>query len=230
MILVAANGKKRAGKGVMSSVLQKNFDFVEVNFADSLKHMCAKALQAPVSLWYDETSVLKNGQVVYLKDLPNEQIKVKNCIEPEFAQCLRKFAPALMGLESITDQTPLSARVTAQIRGTEFARTKNQNYWVDLLAQKLQEIEAQNPNARVFISDMRFPNEFDFVEKLGGLKVRVIRPELLNKDVHPSESALDDHQFDKEFINRTGFQEEYVANVAAFFETYLDTKAYLVNQ
>ena len=69
------------------------------------------------------------------------------------------------------------------------------------------------------ITDMRFPNEMEAVKERGGITIRVVRPKiesLVDKmrpysdlvhygipmpEEHPSETALDNHEFDYEIIN-----------------------------
>jgi hypothetical protein len=53
------------------------------------------------------------------------------------------------------------------------------------------------------ITDMRFPNEMQAVKANGGITIRVVRPsdKEIPLDLHPSETALDDAEFDYEIIN-----------------------------
>lgn len=53
------------------------------------------------------------------------------------------------------------------------------------------------------ITDMRFPNEMQAVKTNGGITIRVVRPndKDIPLDLHPSETALDDAEFDYEIIN-----------------------------
>lgn len=84
--------------------------------------------------------------------------------------------------------------------GTEVARKENPNVWVDAVAAR---IEKDQPEAAI-ITDVRFPNEAEFVAQNGGYLVQVIRikddgTQYLDpgRDPnHPSEIALDDYNFD----------------------------------
>jgi dephospho-CoA kinase len=53
------------------------------------------------------------------------------------------------------------------------------------------------------ITDMRFPNEMQAVKANGGITIRVVRPsdKEIPLDLHPSETALDDAEFDYEIVN-----------------------------
>jgi len=75
--------------------------------------------------------------------------------------------------------------------GTDFRRAKDPDYWVKRLRKTL---EAHNPELAL-ITDVRFPNETDFIHQLGGVVVKVTR--IGNPDVnvheHPSEAELDSY-------------------------------------
>ncbi len=66
------------------------------------------------------------------------------------------------------------------------------------------------------ITDMRFPNELEAVEKRNGITIRVERPTLnlnnINSFQHPSETALDNAKF-KHTINNDGSIEELIIKV-----------------
>ncbi len=80
-----------------------------------------------------------------------------------------------------------------QALGTEGGRAiLGENVWVDAAFRVVDEIPGP-----VVITDVRFPNEADAVERWPGsvtygLFVRVHRPGLPTDDLHPSETALDD--------------------------------------
>lgn len=61
-----------------------------------------------------------------------------------------------------------------QYIGTNWAREKDPNVWVRLLCEKLEKIPEEE---NVFVSDVRFPNEFSVLKQLGFKLV------LLNRDV-----------------------------------------------
>ena len=63
--------------------------------------------------------------------------------------------------------------------------------WVQHFLRKLVTLD---PNARIVISDLRYPNEIDMVQQLGGVICFVTRPELeasSAKDTHESESYFE---------------------------------------
>lgn len=73
------------------------------------------------------------------------------------------------------------------------------------------------------ITDTRFPNECEAIKKRGGILIRVSRPQFFRKQDlenpeyvakhnHPSETSLDDYQFDY-VINNDGSIEELIGKV-----------------
>lgn len=62
-------------------------------------------------------------------------------------------------------------------------------------------IPIEHPNW--IITDTRFPNEADAIKKAGGILIRVDRPGIAPVNDHPSETGLDNYQFD-EYITNDG--------------------------
>lgn len=73
--------------------------------------------------------------------------------------------------------------------GTDYRRAKDPLYWVKRLRQKLED---HAPDVAL-ITDVRFPNEADFIHSIGGVVVKVTKigaPDV-NVHEHPSEAELD---------------------------------------
>jgi hypothetical protein len=84
----------------------------------------------------------------------------------------------------------LTARDVMQIVGTEMFRTMYPDVWVHALVNKIKE-----DNTEVaLISDCRFPNEVEIVQKNRGYVIRLTRDHF-GAD-HPSEKALDKDIYD----------------------------------
>lgn len=89
-------------------------------------------------------------------------------------------------------------RRTYQRLGTEMGRlTFWEDFWVDLVRREIE----TNPDGRYVITDCRFPNEAAMVADLGGQVWRIERFGTGATNAHPSETALDDWDFDATFIN-----------------------------
>lgn len=101
-------------------------------------------------------------------------------------------------------------RGTLQRLGTEVGRNiLGGNIWVDATMNAL-DVERD-----YVITDCRFPNEAQAINRAGGLVVRVQRPGNGPANDHPSETALDDYQFDG-VINNDGTLEDLATRVEDF--------------
>ena len=76
-----------------------------------------------------------------------------------------------------------------------------ENVWVDLAMKGLQ------PEDKVVITDVRFPNEAQAIKDLNGEIWRIQRPGVLPVNNHPSETSMDDWKFDKVLINNAGLDQ-----------------------
>lgn len=84
-----------------------------------------------------------------------------------------------------------SIRELIQRTGTEAGRnTMWENVWVDATMRKVIGV------GNFAFSDPRFPNEADAIRKRGGIVIRINRPGVGPANNHPSETSLDDYQFD----------------------------------
>jgi hypothetical protein len=89
-----------------------------------------------------------------------------------------------------------------QVMGTEVGRKMlGEDVWVNALFNSLE------PTGNYVISDVRFPNEYEAIKEVGGFVVRVERPGTQPVNAHPSETALDDHEFDMLFSNDRGLDD-----------------------
>jgi hypothetical protein len=99
-----------------------------------------------------------------------------------------------------------------QTVGTEWARSKNSNVWIDLLIKKVNDVES---STNIYNSDVRFKNEFDALKKAGFILIKLKRKvvEIDNGSVgHISEVELDsipDSNWDYVIDNNDGIEELY---------------------
>lgn len=114
-----------------------------------------------------------------------------------------------IGEELLTDGIGLvfrkmTVREFLQKLGTDGIRDKvHKDAWVNGLFSDFTK------ESKWIITDMRFENEADRVRDLGGKTIRIIRPEQLHTTalLHPSETALDNFQFDYEIENSGTLQD-----------------------
>lgn len=105
----------------------------------------------------------------------------------------------------------MTVRDLLQKLGTECMRNcLHENVWVNALFADIKDED------KVIITDMRFPNEMEAVNKRNGITIRVVRPDLHSFNSmllsHASERALDNAKFDYEIIN-DGSLEDLVVKV-----------------
>lgn len=79
------------------------------------------------------------------------------------------------GKEKIDLRYGMSPRRILQYLGTDVFRQMYPNIWVDHLARKYRGMKERNPSARLVVSDVRFKNEKEAIEKEGGCVWKIVR-------------------------------------------------------
>jgi len=77
---------------------------------------------------------------------------------------------------------------------------------------KIKKILSENNDAYIVISDIRFPNEINYIKMMGGISIRVKNPRTYNtnnEDVHISEKLIDELDVDLEILNDKGINNLY---------------------
>jgi hypothetical protein len=180
MEIIGLSGYARAGKDEVAKTLAKSHGFSHIAFADKLR-AALLALNPIVSYvgWHDNA-----GHRI----LPTEDtyVTVENVInaygwdgyksseyEPEIRRLLQR----------------LGSVVGRQILGVNICVIAALTGWPD--------------DAKIAVSDVRFPNEAQRIKDMGGVIWRVNRPGVGPANSHPSETALDDWDFDWVYENRS---------------------------
>jgi hypothetical protein len=112
----------------------------------------------------------------------------------------------LMGYEE-TKRYP-EARRLLQVLGTEVVRDMlGDNAWVDALDKTI--FDDEKDEDRYVITDVRFPNEAEYVMRNKGILVKVVRPNYDNHvdQTHPSEAMVDTLPYDYLITNSTTISE-----------------------
>lgn len=168
--LIGVTGRKRSGKDTFAQRLVEAHGYTRVAFADILRQALA-ALDPLVRIEEDERGLFG--------------------FRPGDAHRHFRLSTLLETWDWETVKATREGRRLLQAFGTEAGRRiYGENVWVDLTAAKVDAIPGP-----VVITDVRFPNEADYIEESFGVLVRVERPGLeLSADLHPSETALDDRE------------------------------------
>lgn len=168
------SGYARSGKDAAADVLVKEAGYVRVAFADKLREM-VYALNPIVGGYFTDSDYGHNDrfQYVYLQDV----IKKHGW---------DGYKPTKYGPE---------IRRLLQRMGTEAGReTLWDSIWIDAALTGLPE------DAKVVVTDVRFPNEAEAIIERGGTLLRIERAGVgpataEDGTVHKSETSLDDWPF-----------------------------------
>jgi len=96
-------------------------------------------------------------------------------------------------------ESNMSGRHILQVMGTDIFRSIHGNVWVDACLKNVLEEGSE----LAIITDCRFPNEVEGIQKMGGRVIRFTRAPFDGQDEHSSETALDYYEgFDHIFDNR----------------------------
>ena len=131
------------------------------------------------------------------------------CQIVSFADCLKFWAQAYFGWNGVKNQ---DGRETLQRLGTDIARNKNPDVWVKIIHEFL--ITFEDIFDFIIVDDARFENEISyFKDSLEGvLTIRIERPNHISKLtmeqlLHPSETDLDDWEFDSVYYNSSDIED-----------------------
>lgn len=121
-----------------------------------------------------------------------------------------------------SDEHKEKFRTILQWWGTEFRRRMfRDDYWLVKLGETVDRYADQD--VVLVVTDIRFPNEFDYIKSRGGLMVRVERPGIARGDglneVHPSETALDEETRWDSVIENNGDLSQFESLVKIFAGT-----------
>jgi hypothetical protein len=145
-MIIGVNGKAGSGKDTFAGF--DTFDsFEKLAFAEVLKKACMILFGLTEEQVYD--SVLK------------EQIVLDDNGKPEW----------------YIDGVPASPRLILQWLGTDILRNHvTKDFFIKRMEQRIFKIKKQDASKHIIITDARFPNEAEFLKKLGGHVVKIIRP------------------------------------------------------
>lgn len=107
--------------------------------------------------------------------------------------------------DEVSERWGMTHRSMLQKVGTEFARnTITKEYWILYLMPEMEKLLAEGVDI-IFVTDVRFENEADWVTKLGGYMLKIIRPrafQLVGEEAeHESEQVLPERMIDGVLVN-----------------------------
>ena len=127
----------------------------------------------------------------------------------------------------------VSPREVLQFVGTELFRDQmsqlipnvGSDFWVWIVRKKILDILEKNPEAKFVISDVRFPNELEFIQNIGKeLKgvttIRVDRPTFNDSTIgiqHLSETQIENLKVEHVILNDSSIEHLYESLDSIFF-------------
>ena len=195
----ARSGKDTAVAEIIKQ-RSKVYDIRKYSFADALRQEVVQAMFSAggwPQLFGTWAFVQANGNFVEL---------------PEWVRQGYEEYPEVNGQYPFGKQ-----RAMLQWWGTEYRRSIDTDYWVKQLAKQ---IEKEKPQYAL-ITDMRFPNEMEYVRSSHGVTIKVDRPGL-PPATHASETALED-VLDWDYILYNGSTlEEFQDSAVFLFDAITD--------
>ena len=200
MNLIGISGKIGAGKDTVGIIIRQlgftnnGGTWENMKFAGKLKIIASLLTGIPIEKFEDQE--FKKTILGSEWGKPTKQNPL-NAIEP---------------FKDTTFVEMMSVRDLLQKLGTEAMRNGlHENVWVNALFADYTE------DKQWVITDVRFPNEFKAIKEKGGIVIRVNRPGHGNSmkelaEAHPSETALDGHDFDY-VIENDGNLEKLISKV-----------------
>lgn len=106
------------------------------------------------------------------------------------------FKKSFLSEEWNVNNKRITVRSFLQKLGTEAIRDNiHPEAWINALFNSIE------PEEKTIITDTRFTNELDAINKHGGITINVLRNTISSNDEHSSESALDNADFDYTILN-----------------------------
>lgn len=186
--VVGIGGRMRSGKQEIAKIFEK-YGYERIYFAMPLKQLCADILDISLK----ELNELKNNNQEIHLSLNKDIIQIiseETNIPYEIVEKL--------GLNKYI----LNVREMLQFIGTDIIRNYNSNWHVE----RIKAIIEDNKNSKYVIDDLRFPNEKNMIEDLGGVCWYVVNP--YNKQIsnHECEISLKWQDFENIFINNKSLE------------------------
>jgi hypothetical protein len=168
-VVIGLTGKARSGKDTAAGYLVREHGFTRIGYADAVKEMALAIDPLLIGPVYTESATIPSS-------LRYEQ-------QPRLSGAVREY-----GWETAKNEYPELRRFLQRL-GTEAVRgILGQDTWIEKVWRKIHDGPA---GGRYVISDVRFPNEAERVDREGGSVVRIIRSDQKDTGTHASETEMD---------------------------------------
>jgi hypothetical protein len=200
--LIGISGKIGSGKDTVGNIIQYLSRDPEAETFESYMN----SVRLTSSKWEVKKFAYKLKQIAsILTGIPIEKFEdqefKKTDLGPEWNYWLDR------------KEYPMTVRLFLQRLGTEAIRNGiHEQAWVNALFADYSD------NSSWLVTDMRFPNEVASIKERGGITLRINRPNVVQLD-HPSETLLDNYEFDY-VIENDGTIDELIEKVRVMMEHF----------
>lgn len=198
-IVIGANGKAQTGKDTTGQYLVEQHGFTRISFADAVRQAALGA--NPIIIVTPDDLIRLEAKGVDTEELLVDFIGYDES-ELNYFIRLKQIVEAL-GWELAKEIDEV--RTTLQRQGTEAGRdVHGQDCWLRIARRKAEGLE------KVVFTDVRFPNEAEFVRQLPferAFTLRVSRDSAAKVAEHSSEQILPTELIDYEIDNNGKFED-----------------------
>ena len=178
-MIIAFAGRLHSGKSALSHVCER-YGFERIYFALPLKQLIAHLINGTID---DVNAQKRENYSIKFNDEQLSYISEETSIPLEIVK------------KTIGDVIFHNTREMLQIIGTDLIRANNQNWHVNKVRELIEDYK------NYVIDDMRFPNEKQMVDELGGFSFFIVRLDLEQISNHISETSLRWQMFSQIIIN-----------------------------
>lgn len=206
--IIGFSGRKRCGKTSLSYFMKTEHNAEIITVAQALKELCCELLgyTSVTDLNIDKD----NNKIIFIDNVnPTDQHNrwvniIQKTIDTDKLEDIKIIEKVVNVLLDPTSET--TVRDVLQIVGTNIIRKINPEWHT----KKLRENILNSKSQLIVVDDIRYPNEKQVIDDLGGVTFFVMRPELpLDISNHSSENSLVWQNFpdDKIIVNYMSLQE-----------------------
>jgi hypothetical protein len=199
-MIIGIGGRCRSGKTELAKVCE-NYGYERLYFALPLKQLCASLLDISID-------ALNQAKV--------EKTEIGLTINNDLCRLISEETdiPLNIVTEICNGVTIKDIRHMLQFIGTDLIRKYNTDWHVNKIREMI------NKDKNYVIDDVRFPNEKNMIEELGGQCWFIVRPTIDNISNHESETSLTWRDFGNKIIVNDVSLELFKFRWETFFENY----------
>lgn len=176
--IIGIAGRKQSGKSVLSNILiNDEHKYHRFTYDNELKNLLCKLL----SIDRPTLEILKNN---------SKQINFKfDKTDVDYLANITDIDNYIV-MHETSDKTFSTVREMLQIVGTNIIRKYNEDWHVNCVEKNIKKVFEKDKNANIVIDDVRFQNEMDLINSMGGEMFFIIKPDNWNVSNHESETSI----------------------------------------